>query len=90
MTAYKLYWSLNDFAEPVKVLNAQSLQTSTNQLDGVVTGDWYSYFVVATNLIGDSEPSPTLVNAVAGTTPDAPLNFGRSTTITAVDDEISL
>jgi len=59
-------------------------------LDGVVTGDSYSYFVVATNAIGDSEPSSKLENIVAGTYPSVPTNLKRSTILVPDDTEINI
>jgi len=88
LTGFKVYWSLDDFASPVKTL--ESLTVGTNTLDGLVTGDFYSYRVVATNAIGDSIASLTLEDVVAGQLPTEPTNFIRSTTVTPICTEISV
>jgi titin len=90
LTEFKLYWSLDDFTDPIKTVNSDTLSVGTNQLDGLVTGDLYTYKVVATNLIGDSEPSVALEDVVAAQTPSEPINFIRSQIITPIEDEISI
>lgn len=65
MTGFKLYWSLDDYDDPIKVVNSDTLIVGTNQLDGLVTGDLYSFKAVATNYIGDSVPSIVLADIVA-------------------------
>lgn len=69
MTAYKVYWSLNDYENPVHEISAEMASVSITSLDGVVTGDKYSFYVVSVNYIGDSEPSEKLVDIVAGSVP---------------------
>jgi hypothetical protein len=90
LIGFKLYWSLDDYAAPIKIVNSDTLIVGTNQLDGLVTGDLYSYKVVASNLIGDSEPSIVLEDVVAAQTPSEPTNFMRSLIITPIEDEISI
>ena len=57
---------------------------------GIITGEIYSFKVIATNYIGDSNPSGILANILAGSLPTAPINFMRATTVTPVDTKISL
>jgi hypothetical protein len=57
---------------------------------GIVTGEIYSFYVVAQNYIGDSVQSGLLENVVAGSLPTAPINFKRALTVTPVDNRISL
>lgn len=88
LTGFKVFWSLDDFAAPVKTL--ESLSVGTNLLDGLVTGDFYSYRVVASNAIGDSLPSLTLLDVVAAQLPTEPTNFIRSTSVTPLCTQISV
>jgi hypothetical protein len=46
--------------------------------------------VISVNYIGDSQPSETLVDVVAGSLPSAPINFKRATSVTPVDSKISI
>lgn len=57
---------------------------------GVVSGNYYSFYVVSINYIGSSNSSVTLTNVIAGSLPTAPINFKRATTITPVATKISL
>jgi len=45
----------------------------------------YSFYVVASNIIGNSTASGILRNVVAGLVPSAPLNFMRATTVQPID-----
>lgn len=54
MTGFYVYWSLDDYSNPIKTLNSETLTVGTNSFDGIITGDLYTYRLVATNLVGDS------------------------------------
>jgi hypothetical protein len=87
---YQLYWSENSFASPAFTVNADTTSHSFTDSDGVVTGQIYSFKVVATNYIGESLPSGVLENVVAGSLPTQPINFKRAVTVTPIDTKISL
>jgi len=57
---------------------------------GVVSGSYYSFYVVAINYIGSSNSSIILQNVIAASLPSAPINFKRATTITPDATKISL
>jgi len=65
VTGFKLYWSLDNYTVPIKTLNSETLTVGTNTMDGIVTGDLYSFKIIATNAIGDSLGDLTLENVVA-------------------------
>lgn len=90
MTLYKVYWSQNEYVSPVHTIDAETAFVSVTALDGIVTGEKYSFYIVSTNYIGDSQPSPILVDVVAGTLCTMPNNFKRATSVTPVDTKISL
>jgi hypothetical protein len=90
LTLYKVYWSQNEYQTPVHTIDAETPSVSVTALDGVVTGEIYSFYVVSTNYIGDSLPSPLLEDIVAGSLPTMPNNFKRATSVTPVDTKISI
>ena len=64
--------------------------TVTTAADGLVAGDKYSFLVIATNYVGDSTESGTLVDVIAGTVPTIPLNLQRAAGVTPEDTKITL
>lgn len=54
LTQFKLYWSKNSYASPVQTLNSETTSISVTDAMGVTTGEIYSFYVIATNFIGDS------------------------------------
>lgn len=72
------------------IVSSETYTASITSLDGIVTGDLYSFEVVASNAIGDSVASERLVDVVAGSLPSQPFNFKRATSVTPVDTKISV
>jgi len=72
------------------VVNSDTTSISVTSALGITTGELYSFFVVASNFIGDSAQSGLLADVVAGSLPTAPLNFRRALTVTPVDSRISV
>ena len=64
--------------------------TVTDVDDGVVTGNSYSFLVIASNVVGDSPESDTLAGIVAGSPPGVPLNLRRAEGVTPEDTKITL
>jgi hypothetical protein len=81
---------LDGYATPIETVNSDTTSISVTTSMGITTGDIYSFHVVATNFIGDSEESGILADVVAGSLPSAPLNLSRATTVTPVDSKISI
>jgi len=90
ITSYQLYWSGNSFASPIATLTSTTTVFTVTSAMGVVSGNFYSFYVVSINLIGSSNSSVILQNVIAGSLPTAPINFKRATTITPVATRISL
>lgn len=57
-----------DYSVPASV----SQYTVTTDANGIITGNSYSFLVIAVNIVGDSPVSDTLANIVAGTPPSVP------------------
>lgn len=66
MTQFNLYWSVNDYASPIKIITGNTTTVQLTQLDGIVAGHSYSFYVTATNVIGESSASIALINVIAG------------------------
>ena len=64
--------------------------TVTTETDGLITGNIYSFLVIAVNYVGDSPVSDTLANIVAGTPPSAPLNLCRADGVNPEGTKITL
>jgi hypothetical protein len=65
----KLYWNVDGYTSALRVIAAEYNTVVVSTLDGLVTGEQYSFRVVSTNFIGDSLASKTLENVVAGSLP---------------------
>jgi len=92
LTGFKVKW---DGSGSMLVLDS-SISPNTFQFSatagshGVVTGNSYSFIVVASNVVGDSVDSTTLANIIAATPPSVPLNFVRNGLVTPVATSITV
>lgn len=90
LTQFKLFWDYNGYATAIKTIASDTNSATVTTLDGLVTGESYSFKVVSSNFIGDSVASGILESVVAGSLPSQPLQFKRAVSVTPVDSKISI
>lgn len=69
LTQYNLYWSVNYYTTPIRVVTSNITTVQLTQVDGIVAGYSYSFYMTATNSIGESSASISILNIIAGTLP---------------------
>jgi hypothetical protein len=69
VTQYNLYWSVNLYTTPIRIVTSNITTVQLTEVDGIVAGYSYSFYITSINVIGESAASVSVLNVIAGTLP---------------------